>query len=346
MRIAYVLPFPELNGGNKVVMLHARLLGRLGHEVSILGEGARPDWFPPEVSYVDRRHEFRVPSQDLVLATYWTTVASAERLELGPTSHFCQGFEGDLPHLEAQRGAIDEAYDRRAPLLAVTAALGERLSARFARPFRVVPPTLDTRFTPRWRWAPRRDPWIVVPGIFESSVKDVPTALLAVRWLRERGVGARVRRVSILPLSDAERAIVEPDDYVAGVAPELVAKMFSDSDLLLFPSLPGEGFGLPLLEALASGLPAVASRLPSTEWIGGGAAALVSPGDVEAFGAAALALLEPATWRRARRRGFLAAERFTARRLGASIEEALSWAAQAGRASDPPRGTESLVLSA
>ena len=44
MRVTYVLPYPELNGGNKVIFQHARLLQELGHELTILAEGGKPDW--------------------------------------------------------------------------------------------------------------------------------------------------------------------------------------------------------------------------------------------------------------------------------------------------------------
>lgn len=327
MRVTYVLPFPELNGGNKVVSLHAALLAARGHSPSVLGDGERPPWFPRQVEYVDARTSPSLPSQDLVVATYWTTIATALRLEVGPTAHFCQGFEGDLPHMAAQRGAIDEAYSQRVPLLAVTAALGERMAERFARPFRVTPPTIDRRFSPRFRIGPRRRPWVVVPGIFESEVKDVPTALRALRRLREEGLAVRVLRLSILPLSSAERELFEPDAYVHGVSPEEVARLFRRADLLILPSLPGEGFGLPLLEAMAAGVPAVASRLPSTEWMAEGAAELVPPGDIEGFVAAAGRLLrQSARWRGARRRGLVAAERFSEDRVAPLLESALAWA--------------------
>ncbi len=43
MRITYVLPYPELNGGNKVIFQHARMLQELGHELTILAEGSKPE---------------------------------------------------------------------------------------------------------------------------------------------------------------------------------------------------------------------------------------------------------------------------------------------------------------
>lgn len=329
MRICYVLPHPELNGGNKVIAQHAELLLAGGDEVEILAIGPRPAWFPPGVPYRDLDGATARPgSRDLVIATYWTTIEVALAMEAGPTAHFCQGYEGDLVHLEPQLAAIRAAYARPLPLLAVSSHLAERIGAAFDRPSRVVPPPVDCRFRPRPRWGPRRRPTVVVPGIFEAAVKDVPTALRAVLRLRADGLDCRVVRTSILRLTAEESRLLEPDRYLCGVMPEQVASTLRQADLLLLPSRPGEGFGLPLLEALASGLPAVASRLPSTEAMAAGAVPLVEPGDVDGFATAAGELLRSRSrWREARRRGLAAAEAFAPERVAPVLRDAVRWAA-------------------
>ena len=53
-------------------------------------------------------------------------------------------------------------------------------------------------------------------------------------------------------------------------------EIYNASDVLLFPSL-YEGFGFPIVEAFASGLPVVTSRIPTIEEISGNAAVLVNP---------------------------------------------------------------------
>jgi glycosyltransferase involved in cell wall biosynthesis len=332
VRITYVLPRPELNGGNKVISQHAELLASAGHDVLVLGDGPRPEWFPAALSYRELASVSSLPSQDLVIATFWTTVTIAEGLRAGPVAHFCQGFEADLPHNARECAQIEAAYSRPGPLLAISPHLTERLGARFARPARTVPPPLDRLFRPRLRLGPHRHPAVVVAGIFESEVKDVPTAIAAVRCLRDRGVPARLVRLSTWPPGESERLLLEPDEYHHAVPADAVAKTLRNADLLLFTSRAGEGFGLPLLEALASGLPAVASRIPSTEAMsagGEGAIELVAPGDVPGFAASARSLLgSRRSWREARRRGLRLAERFAPEAIAPLLLDAVEWAAR------------------
>jgi len=333
VRVTYVLGRPELGGGPKVVFLHAGLLRQRGDEVTVLGEGPAPDWIrlgPLGVTYVDSTVQRpRLPSQDLVIATWWTTLPAARGLDLGPLAHFCQGYEGDLAHLRPSLAEIEAVYSWPVPALAVSSHLVDFLRERFGREGRVAPPSLDPLFRPAWRLGPRRRPWIAVPGIFESEVKDVPTSLRAVRRLREAGIAARVLRFSILPLSAAERALLPPERYLQGVSPPGIARALRRCDLLFLSSRAGEGFGLPLLEALAAGAPAVASRIPSTEAMfetTEGAVALMPPGDDQAFAEAARALLAvPAVWRRARKLGFQAAREYRPEAVAPRLYEAVDW---------------------
>jgi glycosyltransferase involved in cell wall biosynthesis len=329
MRILYVLDRPELGGGVKVVFQHAELLRRQGHRATVAGRGPRPTWVSFGGPYVDLEAGSAPGPHDLVVATFWTTLAVAEALGVGPVAHFCQGYEGDLAHLGADRPEIEAAYRRRVPTFTVTPALGELLRRRFGRESRVVVPPLDPLYRPAWRVGPRRTPWVMVPGIYEAEVKGVPTALAAVAGLRRMGQPCRVLRLSVLPLSAAERGVLEPDRYLCGVEPRVVARALRGCDLLLFPSLAAEGFGLPVIEAMASKVPVVASRIPSTEFIGDGRLTLVEPGQPAAFAAAARELLQgPARWRRARRQGHAAARRFRPRVVARQLAAAVEWAAR------------------
>lgn len=328
MKLLYLLPNPELNGGNKVVFQHAELLRRLGHEVTIAAEGARPEWVSFGGTYLDRSVVAASPIRyDLVIATFWTTVRQALDFDLGPVAHFCQGYEGALEHLRPRLAEIEAVYREPLPTLVVSPHLAPFLREKFGRESAIAPPPLDPRFTPADRPGPSGIPWIAVPGIFAAPVKGVATALAAITRLRGRGLPVRVLRFSILPLDAEERSQLEPDRYLCGVAPEEIAHEVRSADLLLLPSREGEGFGLPLLEAMASGTPAVASAIPSIRGFATGAAVLTPPGDADAMAAAAECLLgNRRAWLRARRAGLAAASRFRTEEVAAIVEGAVAWA--------------------
>ena len=337
MRITFVLPTPELGGGIKVVFQHAALLAALGEEITLLGDGPKPSWIASSLPYLDYSGGLpRLPEQDLVLATFWTTFELARRLAAGPIAHLCQGYEGGLVHLRPVLPQIEAAYALPFPAITVSPHLQTFLRERFGRESKVVPPPLDSAFRPHLRLRPDRRPWILIQGIFEAEVKGIPTALAAVRQLREEGIACRVLRISVLPLSAGEAQILLPDRFLSAVTPAEVAREVPGCDLLLFPSRAEEGFGLPLLEAMASKVPAVASRIPSTVEMATGAVTLVPPDAPEAFAAAARDLLtHPAVWRQARRSGFAASRRFRPKVVGPQLAAAVRWARERALATNP-----------
>ncbi len=82
----------------------------------------------------------------------------------------------------------------------------------------------------------------------------------------------------------------------------------------VYPSM-YEGFGLPVLDALQSGTPTVASEIPVMEEVAGDAAYLVKPGDARAMGGAILALLLQNPLRETQiQRGLAQATRFSWRK--------------------------------
>ncbi len=65
---------------------------------------------------------------------------------------------------------------------------------------------------------------------------------------------------------------------------EELAALYRGARCLVYPSL-YEGFGIPVLEAMACGTPVVTSRGGATEEVAGGAAVLVDAADPEAIAA-------------------------------------------------------------
>jgi glycosyltransferase involved in cell wall biosynthesis len=77
--------------------------------------------------------------------------------------------------------------------------------------------------------------------------------------------------------------------HLGFISEESKRVLLAGCDLLVYPSL-YEGFGLPVLEAMAAGIPLVTSNVSSLPEVVGTAAVMVDPGSVEQL-AAAIALL-------------------------------------------------------
>jgi len=99
--------------------------------------------------------------------------------------------------------------------------------------------------------------------------------------------------------------------FIGGVRPEDLPALYSAARLFVLPSL-YEGFGLPVLEAMACGTPVVCSQASSLPEVAGDAALLVEPHDVDGLAAALQrALSDEALRRQMIARGLAQAARFS-----------------------------------
>jgi glycosyltransferase involved in cell wall biosynthesis len=94
--------------------------------------------------------------------------------------------------------------------------------------------------------------------------------------------------------------------YLGYVSEVELPRLYSGARGFVFPSL-YEGFGLPVLEAMASGLPVLCSNCPSLQEVASGATLLVEPEDVRAMTEGIRVLLEDDEWRSAAAKRALAA---------------------------------------
>ncbi|RME83022.1 MAG: glycosyltransferase family 1 protein [Caldilineae bacterium] len=99
--------------------------------------------------------------------------------------------------------------------------------------------------------------------------------------------------------------------HFLGSVPNLhLPALYAGAELFLFPSL-YEGFGLPVLEAMACGTPVACSNTSSLPEIAGDAALYFDPVDLSSMAAALEASLDPNQRERLSRRGREQAARFT-----------------------------------
>jgi glycosyltransferase involved in cell wall biosynthesis len=310
MKIVYVVEALELSGGVKVVVEHAEGLSARGHDVSLVTRDPRHDWIPIRVPVlgVPRFEASTLPKADVHVATWFPTVVPTVCARRAPKIfHFSQGFEALYANVAHRLDEIEEAYRQPIPKLLISRHLRALLSARFPGEYHVLPQTLRVEdYRPREpRPGPEIPPVIGVVGPFELPLKGVATALRAVELLRAVGRSVVLHRASQMPLSDAERAMGPCDLYAHALSVGEMARWYHGLDLLLFASTDAEGFGLPPLEAMASGVPVVVSDIPSLADLPGEAIGRVPPGDPAAMAREASRLLDDAALWRERSRGGL-----------------------------------------
>jgi glycosyltransferase involved in cell wall biosynthesis len=139
------------------------------------------------------------------------------------------------------------------------------------------------RYRPSERPAPEH-PYILFVGALEPR-KDVPTLIEAHTRLRERGFPHELVLCG-LPAWGAEqieRAIAKAPDptrilRTGYVSDEEKIDLYRAASVFVYPSI-AEGFGLPVLEAMACGTPVVTTTGSAPEEVAGEAALLVPPQD-------------------------------------------------------------------
>lgn len=140
-------------------------------------------------------------------------------------------------------------------------------------------------------------PYILYIGSIEAR-KNLVRLLEAYAHLRSWSphwklviVGARKWQAGPV-LDTLQRLKLQEHVYLPGfIAEEALAALYNGADLFVFPSL-YEGFGLPVLEAMACGTPVVTSNTSSLPEVAADAALLVDPLSVEAIAQAMRRVLE------------------------------------------------------
>jgi glycosyltransferase involved in cell wall biosynthesis len=127
-------------------------------------------------------------------------------------------------------------------------------------------------------------------------------------------------------LREACRALVNPRRVLrpSGLSRDALRALYQTADLCVFPTL-FEGFGLPVLEAMASDTPVACSDIPVLREVAGGAAEFFAPHDEAAIAEAIRGLLGDDARRVVlRRRGAARAREFTWERTARGTREAFA----------------------
>ena len=181
--------------------------------------------------------------------------------EVFPRWHRLYGKAGLDRVLRAADAVVAVSEFTKEEVLELAGVLPERI--------RVVPNGVDDVFTPE---GPRAEGAFVLAVATLEPRKNLSRAVDAARE-----VGVELRVVGARGWGG-----VAVDGWVGEVPDAELAALYRGAKCVLYPSL-YEGFGLPVLEAMACGTPVVTSRATAMEEVASGAAILVDPVSVDSI---------------------------------------------------------------
>jgi len=174
-------------------------------------------------------------------------------------------------------------------------------------------PGIDPVFRAEGEAADLGGPYVLGVGTLEPR-KNLPALVAAFALLRRRQPELTLALAGLEGWEERPLA-AEGVRLLGFVSDDELARLYRGASAFAYPSR-FEGFGIPVVEALASGVPSVVSSHPSLDEASGGGAIRVDPDDAEAFaGALEQALAAP------RGTGVEHAARFSWRACGEAVLE-------------------------
>lgn len=279
LRIAYLAEDASLSGGLRVVLGQADALVGRGHSVTIISKSQKPDWRATSAEWVEVTDFSEVSGHDydFVIGTFWTTVRAAWELAGKRALHLCQGYEGDFTAYQPMRTEIESVYRLPVTKLVVSPHLVETCR-RFTDDVEWVGQIVDREFfgIDASDSPPHR---VALVGAFEIDFKGIDIGYGAVSVAREVGTAIELVRISPWAPASGEPSSLAQEFHVE-LDTEQMAATLASCGTFLGPSRRDEGFGLPAVEAMALGVPAVLTSIPSfLSFAAGSDHALFAPED-------------------------------------------------------------------
>ncbi len=262
-----------------------------------------------------------VPDADIVIATWWETAEWVDALpdSKGRKVHFVQGYEM-FDYLPQDRAKA--VLDNPMPKIAVAEWLKQILQEKHgAEQVAVVPNAVDTLLFRPSECGGLPDPRF---GFVFSRVpvKNMPLAKAAAD--AARSVRGDISFISFGASAPKEEEVTKLESFHERPAQADLASLYGSCRAWLLPST-SEGFGLPILEAMACGTPVISTSVGAApDLIDGTNGEIVEPTE-EAFAAQIrrFAEMSAAEWLMMSKSARATAERFSRKGGGPGFEKAL-----------------------
>ena len=294
------------SGGVKVVSQHVKILNEMGYETFLVTKNVQTDLNLAELNLYEKpmivKTEDDIPNCDIYVGTLYSDVKRLFQRGKAKMVHLCQGYEPVDYMARISGEAITEKYTRRGvfsrwkrgmdilsfkkrireiesiyalPTIkaAVSKHLVELIEKRYHQKCGLIQNGIDPKiFYPDGNrvWGENGRIRILSVGSMQVGFKGIPDTLQSIRILKERGIPVEFIRVSPHPPSEREEVGKLVDQYYINLREKEMAELYRSMDIFISSSLEGEGFGLPAMEALASGVPSIFTEISSYRNFGTG----------------------------------------------------------------------------
>jgi glycosyltransferase involved in cell wall biosynthesis len=294
-----------ISGGVKVVSQHVKLIHEMGYEVLLVTKNMQMGSNLTELNLYEKptlvRTEDDIPECDIYVGSLYSDVKRLFQRGKGRVVHLCQGYEPIDFTSRIEEGVITEKYLRKGVFsiwryvnvlkfkkrikeiesiyalptvkTAVSEHLAELIQERYRQKCFLIQNGIDPNiFYPNERriWGEHGKIRILSVGPINVGFKGIPDTLQSIKILKDKGIKMEFIRVSPHPPSEREEVGKVVDQYYVNLKEKEMAELYRSMDIFISSSLEGEGFGLPAMEALASGVPSILTEISSYRNFGTG----------------------------------------------------------------------------
>lgn len=319
MKITFVVPLLNLSGGLRVVSIYAELLDQLGHSVTVVSPNKKTpnfkEWIKSKLSwngykfksgfdqsfFLNTKYDVKILDKfrpvtnedvhdaDVVIATFWNTVEWVQGFskEKGKNFYFIQHYEIH-PWLDIER--VKATFRSDFKKIVVAKWLADILETEYQQKSVIINNAVDHQLF----HSPVRDKNdITTFGVMYSqrAYKGSQLAFSCFNKIKEKF--PRVRLL-VFGLEDRDEVEELPSNTEYYCRPEQtsIRDIYSQCDAWLFTSST-EGFGLPILEAMACRTPVIGTNCGAApELLESGGGILININDADALVSAMMKFLD------------------------------------------------------